>query len=76
MSVSTRIVTVVIITCDWCNKSVERTHHGDWSALAGKMLLPEGWERDWDADREHPPIYCSEIHMDRARQVAKLKALP
>jgi hypothetical protein len=84
MSVYTTTHTRYIAVCNWCELKVEITNNNPH--LAGMMNssieeefqreLPARWWRDWSADKEHPPIYCSETHMDRARQVAALKTLP
>lgn len=63
-------------TCDWCNAKDEITNNLRWPKQDGEPCLSEHWIRDWDAHRDHPPVYCSEVHMERARQVAELKALP
>lgn len=86
MSVYIKTETHYFAKCDWCERVVDITGNkpGIDHDIEFQRELPVGWARDWDAikthkhglSNDHPPIYCSEIHMDRARQVAALKALP
>lgn len=68
-------------TCDWCHKEVVTNLVNEKDGFhMPEPELPQGWERDWDAvngtRQNDPPIYCSTVHMERARQVAALRALP
>ncbi len=71
-------ITRYYAVCDWCQKKVETKPDAlNYGFNSGEQepSLPDGWERDWDVPSE-PLTYCTQVHMDRARQVAQLRALP
>lgn len=85
LSVYVKTITIYFAICEWCDLQVDITDNkpGRDPDVEFQRELPEGWERDWESVENkngyagrYPPIYCSETHKDRARQVAALKALP
>lgn len=69
-----RIETVeYFAVCDWCGKREQTIN--EYTLPPDKLY----WIRDWESasrSESNPSSYCSLVHMERARQVAELKALP